>query len=185
MHCATFGVSLGIVLVAFGLRASAATLEGKVVAVADGDTLTLLDDSKTQHRIRLQGIDAPEKGQPYGQRAKENMSRLTFGKPARADCHKKDRYGRQVCIVWVQPPDCPACQLTLDIGYAQLTRGLAWHYKTYAREQTAADRATYADAEIEARKQRAGLWMDPKPVAPWDWRASGRTNRSIGNFSGP
>ncbi len=72
-------------------------LEGRVVRVTDGDTLTLLDNSCQQYRIRLAGVDAPEKGQPYGQRSKQHLADLAFGKEARADCYKVDRYGRNVC----------------------------------------------------------------------------------------
>ena len=72
-------------------------LQGRVVGVADSDTITLLDGSRQQHRIRLAGIDAPEKGQPFGQRSKQHLSELAFGKDAKADCYKIDRYGRDVC----------------------------------------------------------------------------------------
>ena len=147
---------------------------GRVVAIADGDTLTLLDASSVQHRIRLAGIDAPEEGQAFGQRARENLSRLAFGREVRTECQKRDRYGREVCKVWVQPLECPTCGLTLDVGLAQLTQGLAWHYRKYEREQTPEDRGRYAFAEEEARMKKAGLWSEPSPVAPWDWRAPRR-----------
>lgn len=137
----------------------AESIEGRVVAVADGDTLTLLDATKTQHKIRLQGIDAPEKGQPFGQRSKQNLSGLVHGKPVRAECTKRDRYGRQVCTVWV---------LNQDAGLAQITQGLAWHYKRYENEQPAEERVRYADAEAEAREKRLGLWGDKATVAPWE-----------------
>jgi endonuclease YncB( thermonuclease family) len=165
---------LGALLIGLVLPAAAATLEGKVVAVADGDTITILDDAKVQHRIRIHGIDAPEKAQAFGQRAKENMSRLAFGMAARAECHKRDRYNREVCKVLVRPPDCLDCGPTLDVGLAQVTQGLAWHYKAYEREQLAEDRARYADAEVEARARRAGLWADKNATAPWEWRAKGK-----------
>jgi endonuclease YncB( thermonuclease family) len=73
--------------------------------VADGDTITLLDSNHQQHRIRIGGIDAPEKGQPFGQRSKQHMSDLAFGKEAKADCYKVDRYGRDVCTVIVNGKD--------------------------------------------------------------------------------
>lgn len=88
---------------------------------------------------------------------------------------KRDRYGRVLAKVWVAPPDArcqhPACPRTLDVGLAQLTLGLAWHYKRYAPEQSEEDRERYAFAEKEARARRAGLWRDRKPVAPWEWRS--------------
>lgn len=163
---------LGALLIGLALPAAAVTIEGKVVSVADGDTITILDNAKVQHRIRLHGIDAPEKAQAFGQRSKENMSRLAFGKDAKAECHKKDRYERFVCKVWIRPPGCPDCGLTLDVGLAQLSEGLAWHYKAFDKEQSAEDRARYAEAENEARAMRAGLWADKNPTAPWEWRAS-------------
>ena len=76
-------------------------VEGRVVGVSDGDTITVLDDAKTQHKIRFAGIDAPEKGQAFGERSKQSLSALVFQKRVEARCHKKDRYGREVCAVYV------------------------------------------------------------------------------------
>ena len=154
--------------------ASADTLEGRVVRIADGDTVTVVDRDQVQHRVRLAGIDAPEKGQPFGERAKQNLARLTFGKPVEIRWHKRDRYGRLVGQVWVVSPDArcqgAGCPKTLDAGLAQITVGLAWHYKQYAGEQSEEDRERYAFAEVEARARRAGLWREGDPVAPWEWR---------------
>jgi endonuclease YncB( thermonuclease family) len=141
----------------------------------------VLDTAKVQHKIRLAGIDAPEKGQPFGERSKENLSRLVFGKEVRVDWHKKDRYGRLIGTAWVVSPDMPCrqrpdCAKTLDAGLAQLTVGLAWHYKKYAHEQEPQQRGQYAFAEEEARAKRAGLWRDPNPVPPWDWRSAKRSS---------
>ena len=84
-------------------------ISGRVVGVADGDTITVLDAAKTQHKVRLAGIDALEKAQAFGERSKQNLSALVFGKDVRADCNKRDRYGRDVCRVWVTPSDCRSC----------------------------------------------------------------------------
>jgi endonuclease YncB( thermonuclease family) len=168
---------LAIVLVAWPRAAAAQVLEGRVVGVADGDTLTLLDDAKAQHRIRLAGIDAPETGQPFGQRARENLARLAHGATVRADCTKRDRFGRLVCTVWVRPPGCADCGQTLDTGLAQLTQGLAWHFRRYAHEQAPEERERYAFAEAEARARRAGLWRDAAPKPPWEWREERRRER--------
>ena len=81
--------------------ASAGVLEGRVIGIADGDTLTVLTSSQTQVKVRLAGIDAPERGQPFGARAKQNLARLTFGNPVEIRWHKPDRYGRLVGQVWV------------------------------------------------------------------------------------
>jgi endonuclease YncB( thermonuclease family) len=101
--------------------AHADTLTGRVVGVTDGDTITVLDANRQQHKIRLGGIDAPEKAQPFGQRSKENLSRLVFNKEVQVDWTKRDRYQRIVGKVWVQPSDCPTCPMTLDAGHAQIT----------------------------------------------------------------
>ena len=127
------------------------------------DRLTLLDASKTQHRIRLDGIDAPESGQPFGNRSKQSLSDLVIRKEARASCPKTDRYGRQVCQVKV---------VGVDVGLEQIRRGMAWHFKGYATEQSSEDRAAYATAEVQAREAGRGLWGDAHPMPPWEWRAA-------------
>ncbi len=150
--------------------AYAETITGRVVGVADGDTITVLDADRQQHKIRLQGIDAPEKAQPFGQRSKENLSRLVSNKEVRVEWTKRDRYGRIVGKVWVQPSDCPRCPMTLDAGHAQITVGLAWWYRKYANEQPSQDRGQYEFSEQEAKAKRVGLWRETDPIAPWEWR---------------
>jgi endonuclease YncB( thermonuclease family) len=101
-------------------------LAGRVVGVTDGDTITLLDDSRQQHKIRIAGIDAPERKQPFGNRSKQHLSLLAYGKQATADCYKRDRYGRLICTVYVSGQ---------DMGLAQLDNGMAWWFRKYANEQ--------------------------------------------------
>ena len=137
--------------------------------------MTVLDEGKTQHKIRLAGIDAPEKGQPFGQKAKERMSDLVYGKEVRIEGDKRDRYGRTLGKVWVKPDECPDCSKTLDAGLAMLTVGLAWHYKKYEKEQHPEDRGRYAFAEEEAKAKRVGLWADADPTPLWEWRRGGRS----------
>jgi endonuclease YncB( thermonuclease family) len=161
-------------LLAFSCVAQAATIDGKVINVADGDTIMILDAAHQQHRIRINGIDAPEKGQPFGDRSRQNMARMVTGKDVTADCHKTDRYGRQVCKVWVQPSDCPKCGKTLDVGHAQIVAGMAWWYREYAKEQSDEDRGRYESDENEARLRKRGLWAHDYSVAPWDWRRDKR-----------
>ena len=134
------------------------------MSVADGDTVTLLDGEERQHKVRLDGIDAPEKGQAFGDRSKQSLSELAYGRDARADCQKTDKYGREVCKVYVDGE---------DVGLEQIKRGMAWHFKRYEREQRPEDRRAYADAEVEARKAKRGLWRDSQPVPPWDFRTRG------------
>lgn len=138
---------------------------GRVVGVVDGDTVDLLTAEHEQVRIRLAGIDAPEKAQPFGQRSKQKMSDLVFGKDAQVEFTKRDRYGRIIGKVLVNGRDA-------SLGL--LDAGLAWHYKKYAGEQSASDRATYASAEDTAKASRVGLWRDELPTAPWDWRRGNR-----------
>jgi endonuclease YncB( thermonuclease family) len=95
------------------IPAFAAIIEGRVVGVSDGDTITVLDSDKRQHKVRLSGIDAPEKSQPYGDASKKNLSRLVYLKDVRVESHKQDRYGRTLGKVWVRPAECARCGLTL------------------------------------------------------------------------
>jgi endonuclease YncB( thermonuclease family) len=143
----------------------AATITGRVVAVADGDTVTVLDGNNTQHKIRLAGIDAPEKKQPYGQRSKQSLSDLVFDKQVNVETDKTDKYGREVGKILVNGQDA---------NLEQVTRGFAWHYKEYQREQDENDRKLYDFAEKEARAARRGLWADADPMPPWDFRHKGK-----------
>jgi endonuclease YncB( thermonuclease family) len=133
------------------------TVIGKVVGVSDGDTITVLDADKRQHKIRLEGIDAPESNQDYGSRAKQSLSDLVFGKTVTVTSSKRDGYGRVLGKV------------TLDaknINLEQINRGMAWFYRAYAKELSGNDAATYEQAEAQARKERRGLWADVSPVEP-------------------
>ena len=167
-------VVLALSLLLASPASAADLLEGRVVRIADGDTLTVLTNSQSQVKVRLAGIDAPERAQPFGERSKQNLARLVAGKPVEVRWHKRDRYGRVVGQVWVVSPDARCqgggCPKTLDAGLAQVTVGLAWHYKKYAGEQSEEDRERYAFAEVEARAKRAGLWREADAVAPWEWR---------------
>jgi len=147
------------------LHAHADALTGKVVGVADGDTITVLDDTNTQHKIRLSGIDAPEKKQPFGQRSKQSLSDMVFDKEVTVATTKRDKYKREVGKVLVGG---------IDANLEQVKRGMAWHYKAYEREQPAIDRKVYADAENESRAARRGLWADADPMPPWDYRHIGK-----------
>lgn len=145
-------------------------LTGRVVGVADGDTITVLDAHSQEHKIRLGGIDAPEKAQPFGQRSKASLTRLAFDREVRVEYKKRDRYGRIIGKVMVQPSDCTRCPMTVDAGLAQVTVGLAWWYQKYAKDQSPEDRGRYLSEEHAAKSTRVGLWQDLNPVPPWDWR---------------
>ena len=147
---------------------SAYELTGRIVSIADGDTVTLLDANLRQHKIRLSGIDAPERRQPFGNRSRLHLGALVFGKQVTADCPKTDRYKRAVCRIEVDG---------VDANLAQVEAGMAWHYTEYAREQRLADRWRYAKAEDGARAAQRGLWSDRAAVAPWDFRKARREGR--------
>jgi len=140
---------------------SAATVQGKVVGVADGDTITVLDAQNTQHKIRLQGIDAPEKAQPFGNKSKQSLHEMVHGKQVLVDYQKKDKYGRVVGKVLLN---------SVDVCLEQVKRGMAWHYKQFANEQSKTDQEGYAQAELTAQAQSIGLWKEKSPTPPWVFR---------------
>jgi endonuclease YncB( thermonuclease family) len=143
-------------------------LTGRVVSIADGDTITVLDANNVQHRIRLSGIDAPESHQAFGTQSKKNLSELVFGRDVTVIYEKTDQYGRLVGKIIVEGK---------DVNLAQVKSGMAWHYKEYQREQTPEDRELYARAEDEARAQHRGLWQDSNPVEPSQFRREQREER--------
>ena len=136
-------------------------LQGKVVSVADGDTITVLDAEKTQHKIRLQGIDAPEKAQAFGAKSKQALYEMVHGKTVQVSFEKSDKYGRILGKVLLDGQ---------DICHQQIKAGLAWHYKKYQNQQPLVDRDAYSASETAAKSEKLGLWSDPRPVAPWDFR---------------
>lgn len=154
------GVLIAILALVFSFPAWA-DITGYVVGVADGDTITVLDADKAQHKIRLTGIDAPEKRQSFGNRSKQNLSDMVFNKTVTVETDKRDRYGRELGKVLAGGK---------DVNLEQVRAGMAWHYKAYERTQSATDRQAYADAENAAKAARRGLWIDAEPVPPWEWR---------------
>lgn len=157
--------ALVCLLLALACAAHAETVTGRVVGVADGDTITVLDADKVQHKIRLAGIDAPEKKQAFGNRSKESLSGLVFDKTVNVETEKRDRYGRQIGKVLVNGQ---------DVNLAQVERGMAWFYRQYQREQSPDDRKLYEAAEDAAKAGKRGLWRDTEPVPPWDFRHAKR-----------
>jgi endonuclease YncB( thermonuclease family) len=139
---------VGAALLIAVFTASAAMLSGKVVGVSDGDTITVLDATNSQRKIRLAGIDAPEKSQPFGQKSKEHLSDSVFGKQVEVEYTKNDKYGRIVGKVMVSGRDA---------NLEQIKAGFAWHYKEYASEQRIDERAAYASAETVARSAKLGF----------------------------
>lgn len=148
-------------LLCLSLTAHSETLTGRVVKVADGDTVTILDSTNTQHKIRLSGIDAPERKQAFGSRSQQALSADVFGKTVTVDWNKRDKYRRIVGKILIDGH---------DVNLKQIQRGMAWHYKAYEREQDVSDRSIYAQAEYQAQRDKVGLWVDKDSVAPWDFR---------------
>ena len=153
----------GIVLALFLLTMTcmANTMTGLVIGVADGDTLTLLDEGHVQHKIRLAGIDAPEKRQAFGNSSRQHLAKLVFRRQVTVEWTKFDRYRRVIGRVLLSGD---------DVCLEQVRAGFAWHYKAYELEQSATDRELYAKAELDARENKRGLWRDILPVPPWDFR---------------
>jgi endonuclease YncB( thermonuclease family) len=136
---------------------ASADITGKVVSVADGDTITVLQN-RTQYKIRLYGIDCPESHQDFGNRAKQLTSKLVFGKHVKVVKKDMDRYGRVVGIVYVNG---------LCVNKELISKGLAWVYRQYCKNSFCND---WLRLEKEARKNSIGLWSHPNPVPPWEFR---------------
>jgi len=132
----------------------------KVVAIHDGDTLTVLRDQE-QIKVRLSEIDAPETGQAFGNRSKQSLAEICFNKPARLEVKGEDRYGRTLARV-----HCDG----VDANAEQVRQGLAWVYRKYAPK----DSPLYA-VEEEAKAAKRGLWADTEPMPPWEWRLKQKT----------
>jgi endonuclease YncB( thermonuclease family) len=170
-HRLSEGLRLLSLLVALAASplAWAETYTGRVVRISDGDTVVVLDESRVQHKVRLSGIDAPEKKQPFGNSSKQNLASLVFGRTVTVETSKLDRYGREIGKIVIG---------TTDANLAQIRAGLAWHYRQYDRELRREDRVAYSQAETLARQERRGLWRDANPVPPWDFRRH-KVNRSV------
>ncbi|MBI3523423.1 MAG: thermonuclease family protein [Betaproteobacteria bacterium] len=166
------GILLGCCVVAPATLA--ATIHGQVVRVVDGDTITVADGRHRKIKVRLSGIDAPERKQPYGRLAGAHLSTLLLGKAVTVEWNQRDAYGRVIGRVLVAPSACPACGQSEDAGLVQITAGYAWWYRSESRDLSYADKARYAFAENAARARHRGLWATstPAPVPPWQWRHS-------------
>lgn len=134
---------------------SANAFNAKVIKVADGDTVTVLDDANTQIKIRLANIDAPEKKQAFGQRSKERLSKLVFGQRVFVEAGKKDRYGRVIGTLYFNG---------INVNLELVAAGYAWCYRRYLEDPCC------IGLEQEAKQNRLGLWSDDNAVAPWEFR---------------
>jgi len=150
-----FRLQIPIILLTATTTLLADELRGKVVSIADGDTITVLDTDKKQHKVRLNGIDAPEKKQAYGAKSKARLGELVAGKDVVVEWKEKDTYGRTLGKV---------TQSGLDVNLQMVNEGLAWHYRKYSKS------IELARTEAEAKAAKKGLWADPNPVPPWEFR---------------
>lgn len=141
-------------LSSFGAYAQKFTV--KVVGVSDGDTFTAINRDNLQLKIRIYGIDAPEKGQDFGNKAKQALSDYVYGQDVTIDVQSRDGWGRYITYVYTSDGK--------DVSLLMLQAGMAWHFKKYDSTEE------YARAEESAKKQKIGLWSMPNPVAPWDYR---------------
>jgi endonuclease YncB( thermonuclease family) len=140
-------------------------LAGRVTAIADGDSFVLTDARSRSHRVRIGGIDAPERGQPFSQASKSSLSAMIFKREVVVTTGKVDQYGRVVGTVLAGGH---------DVGLEQLRSGMAWFYTYYGNEMNSRDRAAFLEAERGAKSARRGLWADARAVPPWRWRRASR-----------
>ena len=145
-----------VICIAFS-TAQASQLVGRVIGITDGDTITVLDSEKREHKIRLMGIDAPEKKQSYGNESKKALSNYIYQKEVIVEYKKEDRYKRKVGKIILNKQDI-CLQMVKD--------GMAWHYTEYEKEQSKTDRDLYREAETSARSGMIGLWSDGESVKP-------------------
>lgn len=142
--------------------------KGKSIKVDDGDTFTFLSSGKSTYRIRLDGIDAPEKGMPYAKKSKEFLAALLLDQTIELSVVSVDRYGRYVCKVYCNGG---------NVNLLMLQAGYAWHYNQYSQSYA------LAQAQAKAREQKKGLWQNKDPLAPWTVRAYRRAGYSDARFS--
>lgn len=142
--------------------AHAEILQGTVIGIADGDTLYVLDANKREYKVRMQGIDAPEHSQAFGEASRRTLKQLAHRQKVQVEWRKRDQYGRLLGKVLLTG--------NRDANLYQLANGMAWWNRKYAYEQASADAARYRDAEYVAREKRLGLWSQKNPIPPWRWR---------------
>lgn len=158
-------VALLALLLASSALGQEAVVSVRIVGITDGDTVMALVTGSQLLRVRLSWIDSPEKSQPFGQRSKQHLSELVFGRQVELHTHGLDRYGRTLATVMLDGA---------DINLEQVLSGFAWPYYRYLIEAPADVQVSYRQAESDARAQRRGLWSEPEPVEPWLFRRAAR-----------
>ena len=147
---------------------STGIITGKVIGISDGDTITILNDKQEQIKIRLTGIDCPEKSQAFGNRAKITLSNKVFSQNVKVETRDKDKYGRTLGIVKVGDE---------DINEYMISQGVAWHFKKYANTQPLEEANRYAKAQELASQNKRGLWIQDNPMPPWEFRDQQRKSQ--------
>ncbi|MDK9637869.1 thermonuclease family protein [Enterobacter hormaechei] len=145
---------------------ASADISARIVRVLDGDTVEVLETGNRLTRVRLAGIDAPEKNQPFGQRSRQELTSMVAQRNVTITGEETDRYGRRLGTVWLG---------ATDVNAAQIRKGLAWVYRYHGKPA----RADYAQLEAEARRQGIGLWSVPGQTEPWRWRSHHQERGSV------
>lgn len=149
---------------------------GHVVSVSDGDSITVLDRQLREHKIRLNGIDAPEAGQEFSQASRRHLAKLVSGREVLVIWQMTDRYERELAKIMVD---------RMDINLEQLRAGMAWYFREYERDVPEEDRENFDAAEREARSERRGLWQQLNPLPPREYRARKRDENGTGAVRSP
>ena len=159
---------LSAVILLVATFSASADISGRIVRVLDGDTVEVLETGNRLTRIRLAGIDAPEKNQPFGQRSRKELTSMVAQRPVTITESETDRYGRLLGTVWLG---------MTDVNAEQIRKGLAWAYRYHGKPI----RPDYAVLEAEARRQSTGLWSAPGQTEPWCWRSLHQVGKNTNN----
>ncbi len=148
-------------LLLFSIIANADELTGRVIDIASGDSISIVDLSGVEYKVRLSGIDAPEKQQPFGPESRKSLADLVYGKEVTVTWIKRDYHKRVVGKVMLNK---------VDINLEQVKRGMAWVFKHFVDDPYSQDQADYADAQEVAESRHLGLWSQKDPIPPWEFR---------------
>ena len=168
MKSIIFFTNAFVIIFTLNINYLRADFTAKVQRVVDGDTVHVIDKAGKKFKVRLTGIDAPEKNQPYGLASTYKLTEILINKlvllkskPNNGKPYTIDRYKRVLAKIILDGR---------DINLSQVLRGYAWHFKRYQKQQSPSDRELYSQAELNAKKNKLGLWNEKKPIAPWKWR---------------
>jgi len=168
MKSIIFFTNAFVIIFTLNINLLRADFTAKVQRVVDGDTVHVIDKAGKKFKVRLTGIDAPEKNQPYGLAATYKLTEILINKlvllkskPNNGKPYTIDRYKRVLAKIILDGK---------DINLSQVLTGYAWHFKRYQKQQSPSDRELYSEAEIDAKKNELGLWEEKNPIAPWKWR---------------